>query len=185
MLRVYKDFTNVFTISGHTLHKTSDSYIYCEFNRYVSVWGWATWKGKWKKYQSSSSLFNPIKRVDSIRSLNMYFFWKTIINDINSNILNTWDYQLSIYSYNNNLINITPSSSLTCNIGNINNTHSLGEPMFYIDNRDDLLEIDLTEIPTIDRSEFFEIYIYKVKIYYFIKSIGVIIKRKVYAFIHN
>jgi len=161
--------SEIFSITGHSLYQHKSDYIVSLKSSYPSVWGWGIWKDRWIRYLNEYEQKNPITRIRSLTDLNMWCMWSNIISDLNSNTLDTWDYQLAIYCYKKNLKTIIPSCSLTTNIGNTSDsTHSIGRNEFYVDRRccskllqDSFVNKDLTH--------FFEKNVYGVRSYYFIK----------------
>jgi hypothetical protein len=83
------------------------------FSKYPHIWGWASWKRAWNKYEYSMPLFDEfIKLPDFIRYYDAQIFIKTKFREID-----TWDSQW-IYSFlMNNGLSILPTKSMITNIG--------------------------------------------------------------------
>jgi hypothetical protein len=108
LLVKFKDNKEVMIISGTNLGNSfgSDSYF---FSRYGQIWGWATWRDSWSKYERTI-ISND--RSLKFRSRNEKIFW----NKNFSNVI--WDVQWAIYSvWKNNGIAVVPNKNLVTNIG--------------------------------------------------------------------
>lgn len=122
LLEKYKDNDNVLTISGDNFQfgklNIKESYY---FSRYPHVWGWATWKRAWSKYDpdikdwENSSKYAWLSKVSTskVSALN----WKYIFDRMYQNKINTWDYQLTYMSLKNRGLNIIPTVNLVSNHG--------------------------------------------------------------------
>jgi hypothetical protein len=97
------------------------------FNKYHSVWGWATWKRAWKKYQ-----FEPDHEIEIVsNSLKKYFNnhsrLKLALYTYKQRLwqnYNTWDMQWSLAIFLNNGLIISSSRNLCSNIGfDLEGTH--------------------------------------------------------------
>lgn len=108
LLIKYKDNNEVMIISGTNLGNSfgSDSYF---FSRYGQIWGWATWRDAWHKYERNIIKNDAGLKFRSLREKN--FWQKNFLNVI-------WDVQWAIYSvWKNNGIAIIPNKNLVSNIG--------------------------------------------------------------------
>lgn len=108
LLVKYRDNNEVMIISGTNLGNSfgNDSYF---FSRYGQIWGWATWRDSWNKYERT--IIANDKSV-KFRSRKEKKFWvKNFANVI-------WDVQWAIYSvWKNNGIAVIPNKNLVSNIG--------------------------------------------------------------------
>ncbi len=108
LLVKYKDNKDVMIISGTNLGNSfgSDSYF---FSRYGQIWGWATWRDAWNKYERNILANDKLLKF---RSRQEKVFW----NKNFSNVI--WDVQWAIYSvWKNNGIAVIPNKNLVTNIG--------------------------------------------------------------------
>lgn len=91
------------------------------FSRYCFVWGWATWRRAWQRYDvamepvADGSLDVILRRVFSNPRARLY--WKIILKRCYEERINTWDYQWALSCWKHNMIHVTPSVSLVENIG--------------------------------------------------------------------
>jgi len=109
---------------GGILRGNGDYY----FSKYAHIWGWATWKRAWIKYD--------IKMEDwprySSRILAEYCngksekkYWKEIFQSSYLQATSTWDYQWLYAIWKSKGMSIIPNNNLVHNIGfNANGTHS-------------------------------------------------------------
>ena len=97
------------------------------------IWGWATWRRVWSSYVFDSSKIPAelFYKEISKRVLpdNTVLFWKDVFNRMQTNPIDTWDYQL----YFNEIIcgrySIIPYVNMTENIGfdSMDATHTKGK----------------------------------------------------------
>lgn len=122
LLEKYKDDERVFSISGNNFQfgkeKSKESYY---FSKYPHIWGWATWKRSWEKYDSEMSDWHSRRQTNWLREVTDGFiiskFWKYIFDRLSSGKINTWDYQLTYASFKSRALNIIPSINLVTNVG--------------------------------------------------------------------
>lgn len=122
LLEKYQDDERIFSISGNNFlfgtDKSKDSYY---FSKYPHIWGWATWKRSWDKYDSEIEDWQNRRDTSWIREVTGGFiiskFWKYIFNRLSTGKINTWDYQLTYASFKSRGLNIIPSVNLVTNEG--------------------------------------------------------------------
>jgi len=108
LLEKYKDKEEVMLVSGTNLGNSYGSYSYF-FSRYGQIWGWATWRDSWKKYERTIILNDKSLNFRSSRERK---FW----NKNFSNVI--WDVQWAIYSvWKNKGLAVIPNKNLVTNIG--------------------------------------------------------------------
>ena len=122
LLERYRDNGNVGVIAGHN-HLYRD--LYREesygFIHMSHIWGWATWRRVWKKYDfnlekySEQDFINGLKQNTSNKSVIRYWIW--IYKIMKDYKIDTWDYQLFISLTSNCMLSIIPYRNLTKNIG--------------------------------------------------------------------
>lgn len=89
------------------------------FSAYPGIWGWATWRNRWMKYDYNlSELKNfitskKIKEITSNQKEQDYHI-KTFNS---SNKIDTWDHQWKFTIFNSSGLCITPNKNLVSNIG--------------------------------------------------------------------
>jgi len=130
LLERYKDDMRVWHIAGNNFHfgwKRDEEYSYY-FSYYGSIWGWASWKSKWKSYDVD------MKNYEEIKSKN--YLWDVFGNQEEANFrisnfdeikngLNTWDFQWAYSRCVNSGLSIVPNENLVKNLGfNEDATHT-------------------------------------------------------------
>src|SRR5258708_10442639 len=125
LLERYRHDTRVMHVGGNNFlngwQKDGDYSYY--FSRSGYVWGWATWKRAWKKFDYKIEgypkaklngffryyFLNPIEKMYRLRKFN-----KTIVGN---EYVNWWDYQWDFARYSNSGLAIVPNVNLVKNIG--------------------------------------------------------------------
>ena len=122
LLEKYRNEPRVGMISGSHHQLTSvregESYYLC---RYGNIWGWATWRRAWQKFDHSMSewpqwrdsgcleRFFPDKKVQE--------FWRQTWNRAAADCHDTWDYQWTFCYISHGMLGILPKVMLIENIG--------------------------------------------------------------------
>jgi hypothetical protein len=128
MLARYRDDERVMMIAGtnYLIDKLLIKESYC-FSRYYSIWGWASWKRAWSKYDINMSEWETLRSQDQLKSLYSEKFMCNYISKMFDsafeNRINTWDIQWFYSCLINNGLCIVPRVNLVSNIG-IEGTHS-------------------------------------------------------------
>lgn len=121
MLEKYKDSEEIATISGNNFNKEKIGEADYYFSKIPHIWGWATWRRAWKKYDVNMSIFPEFKKNGEIKKIwsdkNVQNYWLYILNEVYNNKIDTWDYQLSFSLFMNNSLCICPNVNLVSNIG--------------------------------------------------------------------
>jgi hypothetical protein len=126
-LNKYSKDERVMMITGTNYlsnEKFDSTYFY---SQHYIMWGWATWKRAWEKYDVDMEKWNDPKIKSDIKYMfNGNFIWKYLVNifdlikDFKHDI---WDYQWVFACIINNGYCITPKVNLVSNIG-IEGLHS-------------------------------------------------------------
>lgn len=125
LLEKYKDDERIAMISAnqYTPIEMDNDYV---FTKYGHIWGWATWKRVWDKFDVNvPDLENTIKNELS----NMSFenenerryikkYYSSWLTKIKNNTENAWGPQFSFFRRQNGLLSIAPRVNLASNIGN-------------------------------------------------------------------
>lgn len=101
----------------------SNSYFY---SKHFLIWGWATWRHVWNKYDVEMKKWKLPKVKRKIRKLHdkkEYEFLESRFNQLFLDYKDTWDIQWHFNCINQNLLSIMPKSNLVSNIGKVG-THS-------------------------------------------------------------
>lgn len=122
LLDRYESDERVMMISGNNFlfehAETADSYY---FSRYPHVWGWATWKRAWARYDVQ------MKRWPQIRDRRLFdqyfdktgekYYWEAIFQHTYDGKIDTWAYPWAYSIWANSGLCIAPSRNLVRNIG--------------------------------------------------------------------
>ena len=92
------------------------------FSRYSFLWGWATWRDRWKIYDNSLKKWDFYKKSGRLKKdfpiKGEYRFWKKELNSLQRNqSKGAWDFPLSFANYYYNRFSIVPKVNLVKNIG--------------------------------------------------------------------
>jgi hypothetical protein len=121
LLEKYRFDNQVMSISGSNLlgsvsNYSGDSYLW----GLGGIWGWATWKRAWLKYDFEMKAFEEINK----RKLKSYFkndisldFYYCFFEEYFSNKIDTWDIQWIFSIVINNSVCINPTKNLVENLG--------------------------------------------------------------------
>lgn len=121
LLQRYENDERVMVISGDNFQngrkRTGYSYY---FSGIVHVWGWATWRRTWKKYDIAMKLWPEIKQGGWLKDIwaseSHAAMWTHNFDAIHAGY-DTWDHQLTFALYINNGLCILPSVNLISNVG--------------------------------------------------------------------
>ncbi len=125
LLEHYRYDTRVMHIGGNNFLKgwqKDDEYSYY-FSRSGYVWGWATWRRAWKKFDFKIRQYEKAKQngffrhyfMNSIEKMyRLRKFNKTIAGNGN---VDWWDYQWDFARYTNSGLSIVPNTNLVKNLG--------------------------------------------------------------------
>jgi hypothetical protein len=122
LLELYRDEERIGIISGDNFQfgkrRTHDSYY---FSRYAHIWGWASWRRTWQKYDVEMKQWPDVKTQEwfsyILRDKKIVRYWIHIFDDVFNNKIDTWDYQLNFACLINSTLNIMPNDNLISNIG--------------------------------------------------------------------
>ena len=132
LLERYKDDMRIWHIAGNNFHfgwKRDEDYSYY-FSYYGSIWGWATWRNRWKQYDVNMNHYSELKSKKYLWDIfgNQAEVDFRISNfDEIRNGLNTWDFQWTYTRLINSGLSIVPKVNLIKNLGfgeNATHTHS-------------------------------------------------------------
>lgn len=136
LLTKYRYDLNVNFISGTCLPNVAthidESYF---FSKFSIIWGWATWRRVWRKYDVSMVQWAMLRETDWIENVfygNKYFSkgFREIFDSIRDGY-NTWDFQLFFLNMKESSFNIHPTKNLISNIGFDNRgTHTFNKTIY-------------------------------------------------------
>lgn len=107
------------------------------YSKLVHVWGWATWRRAWKKYEFDLNKASPINltQYNQAFNYNNHFidYYKNIFLQVAEKKIDTWDYQWLFAIIRNNALAICPNVNLVQNIGFGENATHTKEAIKWID----------------------------------------------------
>ncbi len=129
MLDRYRHEEKVMHISGDNfqggiIHGNSSYY----FSGYAHIWGWATWRRAWKKYNVNMSYEEAVEIID--HHFNGFVerkYWKLVAKKVKTGEFNTWDYQWAFTLWKFKGLAIIPNVNLISNIGFGESSTHLGD----------------------------------------------------------
>lgn len=103
-------------------HRASSSYV---FSRYPHVWGWATWRRAWSRYDFSISSWEARRRGGGealaalFGDLEQGAYWSRIFDEVQRDpaAVDTWDYQWLYACLWSGGLAVYPSVNLVSNLG--------------------------------------------------------------------
>lgn len=121
MLEKYRNDNRIMHISGENPLEQglcSKSYY---FSQIPHIWGWATWKRAWNKYNVNFEAFDTFLKFNLIQNVfeqkEAQKYWNKVFNRVYNGEINTWDYQWTYALFVNNGLSINPNKNLISNIG--------------------------------------------------------------------
>ncbi len=139
MLSKYQLNDQIMAIAGTNVVRGVDygtDYVYSNF---PIMWGWATWRRAWAKYdfymeewprvKQEKSLGKPIENKWKLHPVYTEFFDRTYEKVFTKNI-DVWDHQWIFCNWINNGLTVTTTKNLVCNIGfGPNATHTITDEL--------------------------------------------------------
>ena len=117
----YENDLRIWHISGNNFNKKKYNKYSYSFSRSIHIWGWATWRDRWSKYDvkiKDFKYFDENKIIkDIFDSKKNQNYWYLIFKNVHEGLIDTWDYQWVFTSWVNSGISIFPKHNLVTNIG--------------------------------------------------------------------
>lgn len=123
LLEKYKNNEKIMHISGNNfLNKNyagNDSYY---FNKYLTAWGWATWRRAWQHYDYKVGFLDAFLQSQQFKNLPLNHkqeqYWRNIAELVRQGQrADIWDYQWLLTCWMQDGLAITPAVNLVTNIG--------------------------------------------------------------------
>lgn len=130
MLERYRHDERVMAISGNNFQqgrtRTPFSYF---FSRYLHIWGWASWRRAWQRYDLAMSKWDALRQTrwleDLLGNKTYAQYWHSTFDNVRNGQTDTWDYQLLFACWVHDGLAITPEVNLVTNIGfGVGSTHT-------------------------------------------------------------
>lgn len=163
LLKKYRKEQRIMTISGfNNLGVFENKGAQYFFTKMGGIWGWATWKRAWQKYNFGVPEWKNIELqnvvLQSLRNesdrINMKNHLDKIVNGLSQDF---WDYQWWFYRQLYDGLGIVPVKNLIKNIGFGNGaTHTLQEDHFFATLDSEEIKFPLVHPSVILRNEYYE-----------------------------
>ncbi|MDB5109851.1 MAG: protein containing nucleotide-diphospho-sugar transferase domain [Mucilaginibacter sp.] len=121
LLKFYKNNSTVMMIGGTSFQQqqlTNASYY---FSQYVHIWGWATWKDRWQKYDVNLAHVDESKVNRFLKTIfhtkRERTKWLNDFLQIKTGQVDTWDTQWMFTIWGNEGLCVVPWKNLITNIG--------------------------------------------------------------------
>ncbi len=122
LLEYYRNDKRISMISGNNFQngiERGDGSYY--FAKYPWVWGWATWRRAWEKYDVNMTTYPLFLKTNQFANVftnpDEQRYWKRVLDKTFRNEIDTWDYQWFYSVWQQNGLSITPNTNLVSNIG--------------------------------------------------------------------
>jgi len=151
-LQKYANNPNVGIVSGHSLEtkeNTPNARYSTKFTTYGLIWGWATWRNIWNKYDVEladwdSKDLDFLCRKDSSNKLYVHV-WRQIFINIQDRKVDSWAHQLNFLLLRHNLLCVHPPYNIIDNIGyGSDATHTSGNRPAWLVNSNKIIVDNIT-----------------------------------------
>ncbi len=160
LLIKYKDNQQVFQIGGNNFNISLQSPYSYFFTKYVSIWGWATWRRAWKQYDFEMKLLQPDMQdffaclFPEREAIYRHQLFQNFAHKRGNDI---WDYQWFFCNLLHNGLTILPTQNLISNLGfGEDATHTTNENSPHYKLKTNALTFPLTHPSYLIRSEYYE-----------------------------
>jgi GR25 family glycosyltransferase involved in LPS biosynthesis len=159
ILEEYRDNKNVMHFGGVNFLESNSHIANFYFSKICHVWGWATWRDRWIKYninffegRSDHDFDQLFKRLNFNSSEKK--FWNGIRLEVQNHQVDTWDYSWQFSIWLNDGISITPVKNLVKNIGSgLDATHTATVPTLNLPTEQYSLRGECPQNIKVDRSK--------------------------------
>ena len=120
MLEHYKDNEKVMMVSGTNLLKNYKIDKQYTFSCFSSIWGWATWKRAWDKYDVDIKGWPEVPKNGTFKGVQSglaYMFLKRNMDSVYNHVKDTWDIQWDYCRHINRGLGVVLKENMICNIG--------------------------------------------------------------------
>jgi len=123
LLERYRHDSRIAYICGtNLLEKHSNANASYHFSQFGGIWGWATWRSAWQRYDRHLSDWPRLRSTGMLSEIfdqpRIVEYWTNIFNAMYDGTgPDTWDHQWLYTCLKNNSIMAVPSSNLVANIG--------------------------------------------------------------------
>ena len=194
LLEKYKNNQDIAMIGGNNFNSKKIGSADYYFSRIPHIWGWATWRRSWQKYDIEMSAYPDFRKENIIKNIwldkKVQNYWLDIIDEVYNNKVNTWDYQFTFSIFLRKGLCINPNKNLVSNIGftkNFTNTILMDSRVANLNTEKIYFPIkhpDQIEYSEINDEYINNIYLRFYKIKKFLKKVGVFnFVKKLYVYL--
>lgn len=92
------------------------------FSRYTHIWGWASWRRAWSRYDRDMKQWPALRNTDFLARVcdgdpGCSRHWTAAFDAVHAGQIDTWDYQWLFCSFVNSGLSVLPTRNLVRNIG--------------------------------------------------------------------
>ena len=121
LLHRYRDDPRIGMIAGARLHPL-DPHVEASyfFSKYASIWGWATWRRAWSRYDAAAVNWPELYGSGAFRALTSpgeRTHWERAFEAVHGSRIDTWDYQWVLTCWCESMLSVVPRGNLISNIG--------------------------------------------------------------------
>lgn len=91
------------------------------FTRYSHIWGWATWRRAWKRYDVEMKLWPLVRDGNWLEDIfaipRLVSYWRDCFQKVYDGEVDTWDTQWVFCNLINGRLGVMPQANLVSNIG--------------------------------------------------------------------
>lgn len=118
----FRDDERVMMISGDNFQRGEPRADYSYyFSRYAHVWGWATWRRAWQRYDHGMTAWPEIKRegwlLDVLDDATASDYWGNIFEETYAERNKSWAYRWMFSTWTQSGLTVLPNVNLVSNIG--------------------------------------------------------------------
>lgn len=121
MLARYRNEEKIAMICGYNIGGSSDIKFSYTFSRYGHLWGWASWRRVWEKYDVTMKLWADKKNWKKIKysmgDRRQWNYRQLLYNETFLGKKDTWDYQWESFRLLRKELSVIPSKNLIENLG--------------------------------------------------------------------
>lgn len=122
LLERYRHDERVGAISGNNFQFGQRRSDYDYYFSYLNhIWGWASWRRAWSKYDVGMSNWPEIRSKRLLEGFVGHplvsVYWSEMFDKVYHNQIDTWDYQWTFACLSNSMLTALPKENLVSNIG--------------------------------------------------------------------
>ncbi len=121
LLQRYRDDDRIMMISGDNFQPQRHSPFSYYFSRWPHIWGWASWRRAWRKFDVAIETWPQTKSSRELRpvfgSEQEYQYWESLLDRQHAGEIDTWDFPWAYACWANQGLTILPETNLVSNLG--------------------------------------------------------------------